>query len=332
MECAIKLSNFGAPPQWNEGHKLEKTRSDSQPLRSSGKKKQHKHKLFGPDFPRTFLTLTPGRPWVKKSLPITGAAEKRTFWCGRPRFSARTSVTRSVFEKLCTKKVCVDFLAPISGHQWSIRLCVECIQRLFARACGAVEFSPFCKKTSAWKQPLAACIGKGGTCIPFLFLPLSLDYLQVMIGRARLRGRTLQGGVLGTFWKPPPLLRTPSENPSQNPFSTVKPIEDPLLRTLLRTPSPESFPEPSQNPSQNAVLPYAPFGVRPNYELQEIPRPEGGGARASPDLYLSTPQSQSIEGCVGAESIRMDDHHGKQIQTCRHRVLAGSLCAMRACM
>ena len=26
----------------------------------SGKEKQHKHKLFGPDFPRTFLTLTPG--------------------------------------------------------------------------------------------------------------------------------------------------------------------------------------------------------------------------------------------------------------------------------
>ena len=75
-------------------------------------KKQHKHKLFGPDFPRTFLTLTPGRPWVKKFLPITGAAEKRTFWCGRPRFLARTSMTRRVFEKLCTKKVCVDFLAP----------------------------------------------------------------------------------------------------------------------------------------------------------------------------------------------------------------------------
>ena len=74
--------------------------------------KQHKHKLFGPDFPRTFLTLTPGCPGVKKFLPITGAAEKRTFWCGRPRFSARTSMTRRVVEKLCTKKVCVDFLAP----------------------------------------------------------------------------------------------------------------------------------------------------------------------------------------------------------------------------
>ena len=76
------------------------------------KKQQHKHKLFGPDFPRTFLTLTPGRPGVKKFLPITGATEKRTFWCGRPRFLARTSMTRRVVEKLCTKKVCVDFLAP----------------------------------------------------------------------------------------------------------------------------------------------------------------------------------------------------------------------------
>ena len=79
-----------------------------------GRKKQHKHKLFGPDFPRTFLTLTPGRPWVKKFLPTTGAAEKRTFWCGCPRFLARTSMTRRVFEKLCTKKVCIDFLAPIT--------------------------------------------------------------------------------------------------------------------------------------------------------------------------------------------------------------------------
>ena len=41
---------------------------------------------------------------VKKFLPITGAAEKRTFWCGRPRFSVRTSMTRRVLEKLWTKK------------------------------------------------------------------------------------------------------------------------------------------------------------------------------------------------------------------------------------
>ena len=64
--------------------------------------KQHKHKLFGPDFLRTFLTLTLGCPEVKKFLPTTGAAGKRTFWCGRPRFLARTSMTRRVAEKLCT--------------------------------------------------------------------------------------------------------------------------------------------------------------------------------------------------------------------------------------
>ena len=73
---------------------------------------------------------------------------------------------------------------------------------------------------------------------------------------ARLRGRTLQGGVLGTFWKL--LLKTASENPCQNPFLTVKPILRTLLRTLLQNPSSEPFPEPSQNPSQNAVLPYDP--------------------------------------------------------------------------
>ena len=44
-----------------------------------GKEKQHKHKLFGPDFPRTFLTLTPGCPGVKKFLPTTGAAGKTHF-------------------------------------------------------------------------------------------------------------------------------------------------------------------------------------------------------------------------------------------------------------
>ena len=52
--------------------------------------------------------------------------------------------------------------------------------------------------------------------------------------RARLRGRTPQGGVLGTFWKTA-FSETPSKNPSPKPFSTVKPIAGPLLRTLLRT-------------------------------------------------------------------------------------------------
>ena len=66
----------------------------------SGKKKQHKHKLFDPNFLGVFPTLSPGC----KFLPVTGTAGKRTFWCGRPQFSARTSTTRRVLEKLCAEK------------------------------------------------------------------------------------------------------------------------------------------------------------------------------------------------------------------------------------
>ena len=60
----------------------------------SGRKNQHnKHKLYGPAFAWTSLTLTPACPWVKKFLPITGATETHTFGCGRPGLSARTSMT-----------------------------------------------------------------------------------------------------------------------------------------------------------------------------------------------------------------------------------------------
>ena len=98
------------------------------PLRASfnclfiKEEKQHKHKFIGPDFPRTFPTLTPGCPGVKKFLPATRTAGKRIFSRGRPRFSVRTSMTRRVAEKLCTKKNCVDFLAPslsINSNCWS---------------------------------------------------------------------------------------------------------------------------------------------------------------------------------------------------------------------
>ena len=103
------------------GHKIMVWKGPRSPKHSSGEKKQHKHKLFGPDFPRTFLTLTPGRPWVKKFLPITGAAEKRAFWCGRPRFLARTSMTRRGFEKLCTKKFALIFW-PLIVRQWQFAI------------------------------------------------------------------------------------------------------------------------------------------------------------------------------------------------------------------
>ena len=58
-----------------------------------------------------------------------------------------------------------------------------------------------------------------------------------------LRGHTLQGVVLGTFWKPP--SQNPFWEPFSEPFFTVNPMADPLLRTLLRT-----LP---QNPFQNLL-------------------------------------------------------------------------------
>ena len=73
----------------------------------------YKHKLFSPDFPWTFLTLTPECPGIKKFLPTTGVAGKRTFWCGCPRFSEQTSMTRRVVERLYTKKYALIFLAPV---------------------------------------------------------------------------------------------------------------------------------------------------------------------------------------------------------------------------
>ena len=42
--------------------------------------------------------LLSGWPGAKKFLPTTAATGIRTFWCGRPRFSARTSMTRTVVE------------------------------------------------------------------------------------------------------------------------------------------------------------------------------------------------------------------------------------------
>ena len=44
---------------------------------------QHKHKPFGPDFLRTFLTLTTGRPGVKSFSPSAGPQRNAVFG---PRF------------------------------------------------------------------------------------------------------------------------------------------------------------------------------------------------------------------------------------------------------
>ena len=61
-----------------------------------------------------------------------------------------------------------------------------------------------------------------------------------LIWSARLRRRTLRGGILGTFWKPP--SKNAFWEHFSEPFSTAKPIrrtlpQNPsqnLLRTLLR--------------------------------------------------------------------------------------------------
>ena len=48
-------------------------------LEIQGRKKQHKHKLFGPDFPQTFLTLTPRMPWGQKVSPHHRGRRKTHF-------------------------------------------------------------------------------------------------------------------------------------------------------------------------------------------------------------------------------------------------------------
>ena len=50
---------------------------------------------------------------------------------------------------------------------------------------------------------------------------------------ARLRGRTLRGGVLGTFWKPP------SQNPFSEPFFAVKLQSHPPVTGVLKWEIPE---------------------------------------------------------------------------------------------
>ena len=65
-----------------------------------------------------------------------------------------------------------------------------------------------------------------------------LVFFQDLKLGARLRGRALSGGVLGTFWKPP--SQNPFWEPFSEPFFTAKPTAGPLLwepfsRTLPRT-------------------------------------------------------------------------------------------------
>ena len=58
--------------------------------------------------------LRPDAKGSKSFSPSRGRRKKKhtTIWCGRPRFSARTSMTRRVLENPCPKNVCVDLLVP----------------------------------------------------------------------------------------------------------------------------------------------------------------------------------------------------------------------------
>ena len=83
--------------------------------------KQHKHKCFGPNFLRTFLTLTHRCPGVKKFFPITGP-QANTFLSG-----ARTSTTRRFLNKQCPEENCIYFLIPtsVSVHNVDFMVCAH---------------------------------------------------------------------------------------------------------------------------------------------------------------------------------------------------------------
>ena len=79
------------------------------------KKKQHKHKLFGPDFPRTFLTLTPGCPGVKKFLPPPGPQENALFGADVHDFRRGRPSPEGLSKNFVQKKSALIF--------WPLNLC-----------------------------------------------------------------------------------------------------------------------------------------------------------------------------------------------------------------
>ena len=84
-----------------------------------------KHELSSLDFLREFRTHTHGWAGVKKFLPISRASEKRIVLCGRPRFSALTSMTRRFLEKLCEKSLVWYLLAPNFGRMDVTGICLS---------------------------------------------------------------------------------------------------------------------------------------------------------------------------------------------------------------
>ena len=113
----------------------------------SGKKKQLKHKLFGPDFPRTFLTLTPGRPWVKSFSPSPGPQENPLF--GADVHVLHVKIKGVIFSKGVLQSEVLDEVWVLEGGSlgrsfW--RSLVRSFGRSF-RACFAGTFRA--EKTSA---------------------------------------------------------------------------------------------------------------------------------------------------------------------------------------
>ena len=76
--------------------------------------KQHEHKLFGPDVPRTFLTLTRGCPWVKSFILSQGRI-KMHFGADVHDFRRGRSWPEG-FSRTLERNVCIDFLAP--NEEW----------------------------------------------------------------------------------------------------------------------------------------------------------------------------------------------------------------------
>ena len=106
--------------------------------------------------------------------------------------------------------------------------CPESKRKISERNSGSIP--PYCRHDSEKKL--------ANSYFPWpMFLPVAQVFLNIVRAH-RIRGRTLRGGVLGTFWQPP------SENPFwetfSKPFFTVRPIAppfsepfwEPFLRTL----------------------------------------------------------------------------------------------------
>ena len=77
-----------------------------------GRKRQKKHKRFGPNFPADvpdpYARIPRG---FKRFLPIAGAAGRHGYWCG-------TSLTRRALGNLCPEKDCVNFHPETNYHSW----------------------------------------------------------------------------------------------------------------------------------------------------------------------------------------------------------------------